>query len=460
MPSSQPSVLFRSLWGGQLISNLGTQTSLYGIGLWLFAQSGRLLDFGLVAVVVQLARMVALPLMLRLFSTWSPGRLMLCCHSIGAGCTAVLALLLLGRGDESLPPLLAILVVQGLAAVAEACLVVRLSSLIPLLIVEQQRLQRANGLFATADGLVITMAPFLGTWLVASSGLPGVLMLDGISFVVAFASVLLAPWQQESPRISLAMVQEPQLRSLGWMLRRGWSLWQTSWPVRSALVFTALAAFVYAALEVLFPAWVALAYPPERMGAVLITGGCGYLTGFVLWRWQLGRYWCEALTVTLLIQALILMGAGLQIFAHQGVVWLGAVLVFSSGLPVVMAALHQAWVELAPRAALPRYFALRYGCDWSTRLLAFLTVPLVVDRLLRPALSWPVWPAWLPDALGTAPGREMAIGMGGLGWLIVLGLLFRRCCLSPPASRLNGMRAVSRQTRGATRPRGRGILKR
>lgn len=427
---------FRCLWAGQVISNLGTQTSLYGIGLWLFAQSGRLLDFGLVAVVVQLARLVALPLMVRLFSAWQPRRLMLFSHSIGAACTAVLALLLLGREGGSLPALQVILAVQGVAAVAEACLVVRLASLIPLLIAEQQRLQRANGLFATVDGMVITMAPFLGTWLVASWGLAGVLLWDGISFVIAFVSVLLAPWQQEALQGSLAAASPPQKAPLRWMLKRGWCLWQTSWPVRSALVCTALAAFVYAALEVLFPAWVAMAYPPERMGAVLITGGCGYLTGFVLWRWQLGRYWREALPTTLVIQALILMGAGLQVFAHQSVVWLGAVLVFSSGLPVVMAALHQAWVELAPRAALPRYFAFRYGCDWSTRLLAFLTVPLVVDRLLRPALSWPVWPAWLLDALGTTPGREMAIGMGGLGWLIVLGLLFRSCCQPTPASRL------------------------
>ena len=43
--------------------NLGTQTSLYGIGLWLFARSGRLLDFGMVALVVQLARLLALPLL-------------------------------------------------------------------------------------------------------------------------------------------------------------------------------------------------------------------------------------------------------------------------------------------------------------------------------------------------------------------------------------------------------------
>ena len=129
-----PSVLFRYLWGGQLISNLGTQTSLYGIGLWLFAQSGDLLDFGLVAVVVQVARLLALPLLIKYLVKWPPGRLMLVCHSTGALCTALLALLLLGQSAVTLPPLAWILAVQGLAAVGEGILVVRLSSLIPLLI--------------------------------------------------------------------------------------------------------------------------------------------------------------------------------------------------------------------------------------------------------------------------------------------------------------------------------------
>ena len=129
--------------------------------------------------------------------------------------------------------------------------------------------------------------------------------------------------------------------------------------------------------------------------------------------------------MALLIQALILMGSGLQAFADRDRVWMGAVLVFSCGLPVVMAALHQAWVELAPREALPRYFALRYGCEWSTRLLAFLAVPLLIDRLLRPAMSWSIWPFWLMDALGKGPGREMAIAMGGLGWLIVIAIWIR-----------------------------------
>ena len=45
------------------------------------------------------------------------------------------------------------------------------------------------------------------------------------------------------------------------------------------------------------------------------------------------------------------MGAGLDFFADRRVFWFGAVLT-SAALPIVMAALHQAWVTLAPESFL------------------------------------------------------------------------------------------------------------
>ena len=129
-------LLFRCLWSGQLISNLGTQTSLYGIGLWLFAQSGRLLDFGLVALVVQLARILVLPLLARRLNHWSPARVMLLAHATGAFCTLALGWVLLAAsmGKDQPPSVLLVVLIQGIAAMAEATLVLRFSSLIPVLI--------------------------------------------------------------------------------------------------------------------------------------------------------------------------------------------------------------------------------------------------------------------------------------------------------------------------------------
>ena len=150
------------------------------IGLWLFSRSGQLLDFGLVAMVVQayvcwLCRFFCA--FFRLASRSFDGSLS--CH--WCSFTAALAVVLLGSSDGKNLPLIGVLAIQGVAAIAEAMLVVRLSGLIPLLISNRERLQRANGLFAQ---WMDWSSPWrlLGSWFIASQGLEGVLLLDGISF--------------------------------------------------------------------------------------------------------------------------------------------------------------------------------------------------------------------------------------------------------------------------------------
>ena len=193
---------FRWLWLGQLISNLGTQCSLYGIGLWSFARQGQLLDFAAVALVVQLAKVLVLPVLGRRLARWPRRRVMLLANGLGALCTVALAGVLL-VGDR--PPLLLLLPFLAVAAMAEAALVLSFASLIPVLVPEPDRLARANGLFVSADGLVLSAAPFAGSWLVASTGLVGVLALDGLSFAVAMACVLLAG---PLPRLQSALAED------------------------------------------------------------------------------------------------------------------------------------------------------------------------------------------------------------------------------------------------------------
>ena len=427
VPASR--LLFRCLWSGQLISNLGTQTSLYGIGLWLFAQSGRLLDFGLVALVVQLARILALPLLATRLHHWSPARVMLLAHAIGAFCTLALAWVLLGASMEvEQPPALPlVLLIQGVAAMAEATLVLRFSSLIPVLIADGPTLIRANGLFATTDGLVVAMAPFLGTWLVGARGLVGVLALDAISFLLAMLLVLMAPWREVPlKRPSVPLEKDPiGWRSLFGRLRR---FWLRRPQARPALLFSVVVMGMYAGCEILFPAWVTERWGATRMAGVLILGCAGYAGGYVLWRVWLGRQWWLSGRWLLLIQGLILLGAGIPAVAAVDGLWFAGVFAFSLGLPVVTAALHQAWVTLAQREDPSRVFALRYGCEWSSRLLAFLSVSLLVDGLVRPQL----------ELLNAAvSGQSLALLLSGLGLVVMLALGLERRLLSAEESSIS-----------------------
>ena len=417
-PASPPpqEASFRWLWLGQLISNLGTQCSLYGLGLWWFAQRGRLVDFAAVAFVVQLAKVLVVPLLGRWLGRWPSGRVMVLANAVGALCTLGLAALLLWV-RQPVPWLLLLLL--ALAAMAEAALVLRFASLIPVLVREPRQLAQANGLFATADGLVLSVAPFAGSGLVALAGLPGVLLADGLSFAVAMVCVLAArlPVRWASPF-------QPPRAPLGLrpLLAQPAS--------RAVLVLGTAMALAYAAIEVLFPAWVFAGLGPSRLPLALLLAAAGYLLGFQLWsRWAWRRPG-SVLPLCLVLQSLILMGAGLVVFQDWLVFWYGGLLTFSLSLPVAYSALQTLWQRLVPADALPQLLAQRYRLEWFARLAAFAGAAALVDGLLRPALAWPFWPQWLTASLGTGPGRPLAVGLGAMGWLLLLALCSQRSSMA------------------------------
>jgi len=402
---------FRWLWLGQVLSNLGTQCSLYGIGLWSFARQGQVVDFAAVAFVVQLSKVVVLPLLGRVLLRCPQRTVMLFANGVGAACTVALALQLLWWQQVQLVALLPFL---ALAAMAEAALVLSFGSLIPVLVSDPQRRAGANGLFVTADGLVMSAAPFAGSALVAAAGLAGVLVVDGASFLIALLCVWTAWTPQLDARLPWRAAQPSRLRFH--------QLWGHP-SVRPLLVITAVMAFVYAATEVIFPAWVIAGPGRDRLGWALLAGVSGFLLGQQLWQRWAWRRPSLALVSSLVVQSLILMGAGLVGFQNRLAFWYGGLMVFSLALPLALSALQTRWQQLAAAALLPQVLAQRYRIEWASRLLAFAGVAMLVDVVLRSALAWPHWPRWLITALGQGPGRPLAVALGAMGWLLFLG-----CC--------------------------------
>ncbi len=421
--STEANKTFLWLWLGQLISNIGTQTSLYGIGLWFFANTQRLMDFGLVAITVQLARILVLPLLGNRLHLWSRRKVMLIANGIGALCTIAFAAILLQ--EKAIPLILPLLFLQGVAAMAEAALILSFSSLIPILIIKKSNLIRANGLFASTDSLVLAMAPFLGSWISRSLGLQAVLTIDALSFLLALICVLAAPWSRQltNPITSQTVWQ-------GFELAQHWRTLKALWTeiplTKVALIISIAVSFSYAATEILFPAWVAIAYGSEKMALVILIATIGYCLGILTWQSKAGLSWKWIWLRVIFIQSLILMGAGLQIFANKPFIWFGGVFVFSAGLPIVMSSLQQAWSQLGAPEDLPRIFALRYSFDWSARLIAFITVSIAVDQIVQPALSWQNLPSWIRSTLGFEEGRAIAVVLGAIGWVLFLSSLSQK----------------------------------
>ena len=129
---------FQRLWLGQWLSNLGSQISFYGLGLWLFTRADQLGPYAAVALVVQFGRLMALPVLSRRLQHWPRRRVMGSAYVIGGGVTAAVAVSLWRYGSALPLPLLLVLLAAG--AVAEATLVLSFSTLIPQLVREDQLL--------------------------------------------------------------------------------------------------------------------------------------------------------------------------------------------------------------------------------------------------------------------------------------------------------------------------------
>lgn len=406
---------FLVMWAGQLISNLGTQVSLYAIGLWLFQQHGQLSAFAAVAVVVQLAKLASLSLLSRQLERWPPRQVLLAANGLGSTCTLGLAFSLLMH-PATLPP---VLLCIGLAAAAEAALVVTWSSQLARFVSAEQ-LGPASGLFAGADGAVVMAAPLLGAVLAATAGLKGVLVIDSLTSFIAAACTLLVAWPQPSPvPLSAASdLGDSPHRGIRRALRMLWS----SWRWRPLLLINSLVAGVFAAVEIAFPAWVVAASGSKRLILALALAGLGYASGLWLWarvpRWR----WLGLLRVVLLLQAVLLTGAGLVCFQQWQGVWFMAVALFAAAVPVALGALQSLWLWWVPLELQPQLFVGRYGFEWISRLGALLGMSLLADGMIAPLIQGSYWPDWLLDALGRGPGRPTAMAIGLLGWGLLIPL--------------------------------------
>jgi len=404
---------FQRLWLGQWISNLGSQISFYGLGLWLFSRADQLGPYAAVALVVQLGRLFALPVLGRHLQHWPRRRVMGIAYVCGGCVSAGVALLLWQLGEAMPLPLLLALLATG--AMAEAALVLSFSTLIPQLVAPAQ-LGRANGLFATSDGLVYLVAPYLGALCASRLGLLGVFGIDLLSFAAALVCLGFGRWPRQA--------SSPMLPSASSSVRGLWAgsreLLREKKLTTLLLLGTVLVAG-FAAAELLFPAWVLAVFSSDRLTAALAVSAAGYGLGLLLWQWfwaQQPGQWVFIFVGGLLVQALVLTGALFQMTQATTWLWFFGVAVFNLSVPPVLAAQQSLWHRWISQERQPGLFAARYAWDWTARLLTVALGGSVADRWLAPLLV-----QWDFPLLGSGSGRALAVALGSVGLLQLLVLL-------------------------------------
>ena len=323
--------------------------------------------------------------------------------------------------------------------------------------VPEAQLGRANGLIQLGQGLAEVLAPALAGLLVASIGVPGVLLIDLATFIVA-VSVLALVHPPETALHAAPIIDAHRhegvihhpghgaraargvgLRGLLGGMLAGWDALRAQPGLPGLLRFQMVFSFLWSLFGVLVSPMILGFSDAPGLGLVLSAAGGGMLAGsLVMSAWGGPRRRLSGLLCFELASAaaFVLMGLRPSLALVAGAAFMAHVtLAFVSSLN------QSIWQSRVAPEVLGRVLALRQAAVKSATLLAYLLAGGLADRVLGPLL--------LPGgALASNLGAWIGVGLGrGIAALcVVIGLVKAAAVLAvvnaPGARELDGQLAV------------------
>jgi hypothetical protein len=277
------------------------------------------------------------------------------------------------------------------------------------LLVEKKYLARANGMVQLATSTARVLSPLLAGLLVVTIQLPGIALLDGISFLIALGTLLPIRIPQPDPT---GQKRQPILKDARDGLR-----YITDRPGLVGLfLFFAFTNITVSYSGALFTPLVLSFASSQALGLAVGSGGAGLLAGsllMTLWGGPKSR-------IHGVLGVGIFFGVAVSLLGARASVPTIAIANFllCACMPVINVSLVTILQTKVPPALQGRVFSSVRLIAWSTVPLAFLTVGVLEDAVFEPLLrSGGALVNSIGPLIGVGPGR-------GIGLLLILvGLL-------------------------------------
>jgi predicted MFS family arabinose efflux permease len=425
---------FRLLWGGGLVSSLGSWLLVLAVPAHILAVTGSLRDTGLTLAAQYLPQLVLGPVAGAVADGWDRRRLM-----IGANlfCAAAVAVMLVGTSPGRYWVLYAALVAESSGTVLYTP---ALQARVPAVVGTGPLLSSANSLTSACSGITRLIGGPLGGVLLAVCGIRWLICADALSYLLAAAAVFLTsrPGRGHSAR-------HATVGAVARDLIEGTRVLRAQLVARALLPVTVVFLMANASLSaVLIPFGMQRLGGSEHTGLMLSCLGAGFLLGAPVIRAFLDRaqprnlltasltatagaylllFTSSSLTIALPAAAAVAMSGSMSLVIQQTVlqrVIPGALLgrvsaVFLTGEAAVTLVGSVAGPFLAQAAGLAAAATAASLVTISAAVLAFLTVPQMPAIVTcgpaataRSLVRWwqPAQPC--PVAVGACEGSAVA----------------------------------------------------
>jgi len=392
---------FFIIWGGQVVSILGSSLSWFALGVWLYQKTGSASQFALVALCTALPQILISPFAGVLIDRY-PRRWMMAIADTGAALCTLLLLWLFASGQMQVWHIYLTTILgascNALQAPAYKAMVASLT--------EKSQLGRVNGLLQLGQGLAEILGPSLAGLLMLTIQIPGVLLIDLATFCVGVITLLITPMKEPQTSAHASSLGSIQ----GWVadIRQGWQTVRTDRGLFNLLGYEALFAFLWNLFAVLaVPMFLGLGNP-QSLGVTLTVAGAGMLTGsLILSAWGGPKRRLTGLLVFEMFSAL-----GFCLMGSRPFAWLVAAAAFLAHftLAFVSGLSESIWQGQVEGAVQGRVFSIKQAAAKAATVLGYLTAGVLADAIMEPLLRpGGALTETLGPWFGVGPGRGIAL---------------------------------------------------
>ena len=404
---------FLTIWAGQFVSLIGSGLTGFGIGVWLYQETGSVTLLALNDLFFILPQMLFSPFAGALVDRWDRRTAMIVSDA-GAGASTLFLALMLWAGRLEVWYVYLATAANALFGAFQW----PAYSAATTLLVPKKHLGRAGGMVQIGEAVSQLVSPALAGTLLALIGLPGIMLIDFATFGFAVFTLLMV----RIPRPPASAEGDMAQGSLWREAVFGWKYITARPGLLGLLLFFAVSNFLAGMMYPLLIPMLLDMTSPAVLGYVASIVGVGMLAGtLVMSAWGgpkrriVGVLGFEALS-----------GVLMMVIGFKTLVPVIAVMGFGIlfCMPIVNASSQALWQSKVEPDLQGRVFAVRRMIAMSASPLAYLAVGPLADRVFEPlmAAGGPLAGS-VGRVIGVGPGRGyslMFIVMGGLVTLTAL----------------------------------------
>ena len=262
---------FYLLWVTQSMSQLGSTMTGFALTLWLYEKTGSALSTAMLTICTYLPYVLMSIFAGAITDRFDKKKTMLACDTFAAACT-VLVLVLYKTDLLCVWHLYAINGVSGLMNTVQQ----PASEVAYTLVVRKEQYQRISGLQSLSRSLISIGSPLMAAAVYGAAGLGAVIILDLVSFSVAFMTLACAI---QIPAVRAGTETEENVLMLA---RRGLQFLKENLLILHVILFMAGVNLIASAFDAVLPALVIPRCGNSVLGIVTSCSGIAMVLGSLL----------------------------------------------------------------------------------------------------------------------------------------------------------------------------------